>query len=856
MSVRKSNKHLSMIANFLTLMMLATPHALIAYPLQRNMIAEQLGWVPSSENHCGGYYLDDAFQYPVKVDKNDVIAITGHQGLYAQRGVSNLVGGVTINRFGQQITADKALLYRDPETYKLTAIDMIGDVHLREPNTLIVSKKGFYNLKSKSKTLMDVLYRTTLNGRQIAGPKTVSHEAAEKKRKITSLTAWGEAHEISQNEPQVYELSKASFTTCPPINPSWSIHAGHIVLDKNAGRGYATNARLAIRQIPIFYTPYISFPLDNRRKSGFLWPTYGGSSASGPSFFFPFYWNIAPNYDMTITPAALFKRGLQLSDKFRYLTTTSSGFFDVAVLPNDRFFSIFQRDTKKDPPVVPTQPIPVTLAEVNRLLNASPTRRSLIWRDKSRFDEHWSSHIDFNYVSDDYYMRDFGNVNQITQNQLLQEGDIFYKSQNWDFIGRLQTYQTLHPYNEKQVLNQYRRFPQLILNGDYPEQRFGLEYFINSEVTHFDILNTPGTQQNSPIGNRLHAQPGVSLPFVWPYFYITPRAQAALTEYNLYQTNDTGTPTTIRRAVPIFDVASGMTLNRDTQFFHHRFQQTLEPQIYYTYIPYRGQSDIPLFDTTVNELSYDQIFNYNRFTGIDRIGDANQIGLGVSTRFIDQETGFEKIRIGAGDIVYFANRIVTLCNDDSCSDNPTSHGNYQRLSPLTGLFEYHVNPAWKFGANAIWDPILKQLGMSTLGLNYKPDEKHILNFVYTYARTGDWTLISTDSKDNLKVTDFSFIWPVPFTHDFSAVGRWSQNWNQRHLQNLLYGLQYDTCCWAVQLVGGRAFRNLDTANNNKPTYNGEFYFQFSLKGLGEAGYGNTPLSAITGYNPATFGQDV
>src|SRR5579862_1553267 len=197
---KKINTGLSIIASFLALNIFsATARA-------GDTTAEQLGWVASTDNHCGGYYLEEPFLYPVKVDKSSAVEITGHHGLFSQRGISNLVGGVTINRFGQQITADQAYLYRDPETFKLTAINMIGDVHLREPNTLIVGKKGYYNFKSKNKSLIDVLYRTTLNGRQVAGPKVVAQEDREKKRKITTLTAWGKAYEISQSEPRVYEL--------------------------------------------------------------------------------------------------------------------------------------------------------------------------------------------------------------------------------------------------------------------------------------------------------------------------------------------------------------------------------------------------------------------------------------------------------------------------------------------------------------------------------------------------------------------------------------------------------------------------------------------------------------------------
>ncbi len=823
------------------------------------IIAQQLGWVKSKENNCGGYYLEQAFATHPAVSKTSPVFITGNQALLSQRATS-ILQNVTITRDDQQITADTGYLYRQTTTRQFSVIDMIENVHVREPNTLIIGEKGSYHFKTNSKLLTGVLYRTSLqNGRQIAGPH-IAGEDIRKPHKITLLTAWGKAHEFSQTEPKIYELSQASYSTCPPIQPTWQVKASHIVLNKNTGRGYATHARLYLKNLPVFYTPYINFPLDRRRKTGFLWPTIGGSNQWGPYFLLPFYWNLAPNYDTTITMGLLTKRGVQLSDIFRYLTPLNSGRMDVSVLPNDKLFAIFQKKNKENPPATPPgQPISVTQAELNRLLNSSTTRKSFFWRDDAQFDEHWSSHIDFNYAGDDYYLRDFGsNLNEITQNQLLQEADLYYKSQNWNFTGRVQAYQTLHPLDENLVLNQYRRFPQLILNADYPDKPLGFEYFINNELTHFDLRNTPGTTTNLPIGNRMHIQPGISLPLFWPYFYINPRIQLSMTQYQLYQTTATQTPSSARRSIPIFDIASGLFFTQDISFFHRAFQQTLEPQIYYTYVPYRNQVSIPIFDTTVSALTYDQIFNYNRFSGIDRIGDANQIGVGVTTRLIDQETGFEKVRLGVGELVYFANRHVTLCNNPTiCSDNPTNPNLTRRLSPLSGFLRYNVNASWNFSTDTIWNPITKQLDNATLGLHYEPETQHIINVGYSYGRGTDPLsgLVTTNAANNLKVTDFSFAWPV--VRDISAVGRWTQNWNHAHLQNLLYGLQYDTCCWAVRLVAGRAFVGFDPNQNNAPKYNAEFYIQFSLKGLGDIGSGNPDalLSSITGYN-THFGQDL
>lgn len=816
--------------------------------LAQDAVAKQLGWVQEDFSPCGGYYLDPPLIYPSD-DKQDLIETTGDQGLFSFRGTSILEGKVTITRAGQQMTANKAYLYRHSTTGKLSAIEMLGDVHLREPNTLIIGKKGRYNFETKTKSVMNILYRTTLINKKNPQNKNPTREELQQERKITNLTAWGRADEFSQSKPKIYELTKASFSTCPPIRPAWRLKASHIELNKNTGRGYATHARLLVKDVPIVYLPYLNFSIDRQRKTGFLWPIIGGSNTSGPTLLTPFYWNMAPHYDMTITPGILTKRGFQLTDNFRYLTKTSSGKINFSILPHDRYFANFQRQEEAE---FANSTDSIQQAELNRLLGYSTTRKGLFWRNDSQFNEHWSGRVDFNYAGDDYYMRDFGNLNEITDNQLLQEGDLYYKGTNWNFTTRVQAYQTLHPIEEPNVTNPYRRFPQLILKGDYPEQLFGLEYFIENELTHFQILKTPGTNTELSMGNRINIQPGVSLPLNWTSLYVTPRLQLAMTQYQLYQIADTNTPASKRRTLPIFDIVSGLAFNRETSLFQHTFNQTLEPQIYYTYIPYRNQASIPIFDTTVNTLNYDQIFNYNRFTGLDRIGDANQIGVGVTTRLIDEESGLEKVRLGAGEIVYFADRLVTLCNNDSCTDNPQNHLNKQRFSPVSGVLDYHVNDRWKLAGNAIWDPVTKQVDNATISLHYQPDDFRIINLGFSYALNGDiFSGISVNNaQNNLKLTDFSFAWPV--VSSVSLVGRWTQDWNQDRLQNLLSGLQYDTCCWAVRLVGGRAFTNL---MNNSPQYHNEFYIQFALKGIGDIGSGNpnSLLNTISGYK-SQFGQ--
>jgi LPS-assembly protein len=837
--------------------------------LTSDAIGRQLGWIPSDDNQCHGYYLEGPFTYPVNIENKAALEITSEQGFYTQRGTSILEKNVTANRAQQQITADKVFLHRDMKTGKLTTMDMLGNVHLREPNTLIIGEEGHYEFGTESKSMTHLYYRTSLGiGKKVIGPK-IPLQDTQHERKIIETTAWGKATEFESTEPLVYDLYQSSFTTCPPINPSWQIKASHIELNKNSGRGYATHARFLIKDVPVFYIPYFNFSIDKQRKSGFLWPTIGFTSNKwGPYLLTPFYWNMAPNYDMVITPGLLTKRGVQLSDTFRYLSTVNAGKLNLTVLPGDRAFRKFQQDLRDDPANANApfgQPASITEAETNRLLDASTTRTGFSWLDNSRFNQYWSSHVDFSYASDDYYLRDFGrNLSDITQNQLAQEADLFFSSPHWNFTARLQAYQTLHPVEENFVLNQYRRLPQLTLTADYPDQILGLEFFMSSDLTHFDILKNPGVPMSSPVGNRLHFQPGISLPLYWPYFYIAPRIQVALTQYNLQQTTgtttpnlpqptDTKTPNAIHRSLPIFDLASGLSFTRNINLFSYFFQQTLEPQAYYTYIPYRNQNAIPNFDTTVNMLAYDQIFNYNRFTGIDRIGDANQIGMGVTTRLIDVETGLEKVRFGVGGIVYFANRRVTLCQNDSCTNNPENPANRRRLSPLSGLLNLMISPQWTFTSNLIWNTTSRLVDNATLAFHYQPGLQKIINLGYTYARNYDIVsgIVVNTGKNNLKITDISLAWPL--FYGISTMGRWSQDWNGNHFQNLLFGLQYDTCCWAVRLVGGKAFTNLE---ENKPKYNSQFFIQFDLKGLGNVGSDPSKLlSSIAGYN-TQFGQEL
>jgi len=428
------------------------------HSLTEAAIAKDLGWIPSTENRCGGNYLEQPFDSAKELEHSDLINVKANQMLFAQHGTSIGEGGVTITRFGQQIVASKAYLYRDPVTGKLSTIDLIDNVVLREPNNLVIAKYAHFDLKTKGESLHDILYRTSIYSTHEAQKNQVYTGAElEKVRKIIQLTAWGRAYEFKQSEPQIYDLQKVSYSTCPPTSNTWQVQASDINLNKVTGRGVARNARLYVKGVPIFYTPYLNFPLDARRQTGFLTSTIGHSSKSGYAVHTPFYWNMAPNYDSTLTPAYMSKRGIQLSELFRYLTPTSTGNIYVAALPSDQAF-MQQKDSY--PLKYSGSTDPFVLADLQRLQNASDSRKSLFWKDDSRFNEHWFANVDYSYVSDDYYLSDLrNNFNEVTQNQLLQQGQIGYESEHWKVLTRLQGYETLHPVDQSPVLNQYTRLP-------------------------------------------------------------------------------------------------------------------------------------------------------------------------------------------------------------------------------------------------------------------------------------------------------------------------------------------------------------------------------------------------------------
>ena len=499
------------------------------------IISNLLGW-QKSNNMCGGFYAEPYLSMLNTTLADDVVQISADQVSFYDDGKSTLLGNVVVEQPAKKMIANKAYIYRDGATDQITNVEAFGKVVLREPGRMLVGKQGDFQWNKNTGSLDNAIYR-------------FSYSQAENKEgsieKLDGLNAWGRASKIKLLDNGDYELTKATFATCPVENPAWHMDSSHITIDNDEGRAYAHNVFLNVGDIPIFYFPYLNFPVDNKRHSGLLMPIFGYSSDGGASFGIPYYWNMAPNYDMLITPRYYSKRGLLSKAKFRYLTDISEGELFGSYIPGDNSFANFIDDNQAQDP---------------DLALASTDRYQINFLNSTQFNDYWSLDAQFQYVSDDYFLQDFGNsIDIMTDNQLLRQVDLTYTDNHWTFVSRLQSYQTLHPFNASTVSDVYSRYPQLLLNGYYADiADTPLLFQIDNE--YVDYIWPGDDKDNHSSGNRFHTNPGLSLPLTRSWGYMTPKLQLQATDYDLTRNHDLGNNYSI--VVPQYSIDSGLYFDK------------------------------------------------------------------------------------------------------------------------------------------------------------------------------------------------------------------------------------------------------------------------------------------------------
>jgi LPS-assembly protein len=800
--------------------------------------AQVLHWVPTpitAENLCGGYYFEPAsitaYPTPLPLTEMQIDITSAGPALYSLEGNSSLQDNVIMLQPGRKIRADKATLIPNKETGKIEIIDLQGDVQFQEAGRLIVGKSAEINMEKGTLSAKKGGYHILRPAK--AGP----------------MDAWGTAEEAHRSSPTYSWFKRATYTTCTPTDPTWRIQSEKLILNKETGRGTAKDVVLYAKNTPFFYSPYLSFPIDKRRYSGFLYPNFGYDSQSGAFIGFPYYFNLAPNYDNTFTLTPMSQRGVMGENLFRYLTPRHAGLLDFSFLPNDRAFADFKNNIPAQyPENFYNQPF------LNTLSHSSDNRGNVLFHNDTHFNTQWTSSADINYVTDDYYFQDMkSSLAGVSTDQLLNQASLAYQGLHWQFSSTVQTFQTLHPIDQTFILDQYQRLPALTLAANWPDSPHSLSYGFNSELVYFDHTHDFFTGAPYPTGSRFHFNPQISLPRSTSSAFFIPSLALDLTQYGvrnngIMQGNSivpsSNPDLNQARALPIFNLDGGLYFDRSLQLGKKSYSQTLEPRAFYLFVPSTDQNDIPIFDTTLPPFSFDELYRTNRFMGYDRMGDANQIAIGVTSRLLDRYTGAEKARASIGGIYYF--RKQTVCLYPDCRDDPTQG---DTVSPIAGELAYYLHPHVSMVGNAAWDPNNGTMNNDSVSLRYAPDQKRILNLSYQYIRNGDvldpGNLDST--QNNMHRIDLSVSWPL--TMHWSIVGDWNYNISHAHPQLYFYGLEYDTCCLAVRAVSSRILQAEDTVTGNT-RFRSAYYLQFMLKGLGAVGANggsNLLTSSIPGY---------
>ncbi len=796
------------------------------------------GWEPdTSLGVCKGSYLEplteSVYQLPMPMMQSKT-SVSADLFNIRSVGESHISGNVVVSQPGRELTSDEAILIRG-QRGDFERVILTGHVVFREAGRRFTGDSATVDLIRNEAWIDNSQYRLftpteTLYLMQLAAGQMDATAS------VTSLTLRGHSKHIWRDSTGRFHLTRADLTSCPPVGtPTWQLHAGKLVLNPSTGWGSAQHVRLTLKSVPLLYIPYIRFPIDSRRQSGILYPQINYSNSNGLQIAQPIYWNMAPNFDGLLTPQYLEDRGMFWKTQLRYLTSNSKGHLQVNGIWDDRKFRAFQ----KNAPLEFMNVVPPS--ELKRLTNESDNRAMVHWQHVTAIAPHWRGEGDFNWVSDDYFLQDFHGLNLAnTNDQLRQAASLRFSNANWDVVGQVLYYDALHPINRAFVAEQYGRLPSLNVYGDFPARFSPFEVTLDAEMVNFWRDQNPGENTIPVSGMRYHVLPNISLPLrrgLGAYFI--PSFGFDMTQYDL--SHNSPNANDITRTLPIINVDTGVNLERGLRFGGKNWTQTLSPRVYYLYIPEQGQSEIPLFDTGLNIFTFDQLFRTNRFNGLDRINDANQLSYAVTTRLLTADKAIERARFSIGQIVYFQDRNVRLCvkSPMGCIDNRTyiareSISNTARVSPLVAEFNYALNHWWQFNSSVAYRTDDGKMNNATAYLQFQPGVNQFFHAGYTFLRAGD-NLTSVSSgiveHDNLEQLDLATMWPV--SKRLQVIGRWNYNLSHRHSQAYLYGLEYENCCWALRFVAGRTYKGVD--ENNQLKYNRAFYIQFQFKGLGQVG---------------------
>jgi LPS-assembly protein len=672
------------------------------------------------------------------------------------RGQTLFEGNARLSQPGRRLDADRMTYHGEADL-----LEAEGDVHLQQNNLLLDAARASYR------------------------PKTGEGELEQARYALPGTGMRGTAEHITLGDGQQrIELDKPSYTTCPSDTPVWAIVADSMVLDRASGRGTAEGASLQIGGTRLPGLPAFSFPIDNRRHSGFLPPSIGYGDTNGVELTVPYYFNLAPNYDLTLAPRLMSRRGILLNGEFRFLTPSWRGELQGEYLPVDRIYA------------------------------GNDQRGSLRWLTDGRPLPGWRAHVDVNYASDPDYLSDLGNnLASIAERHLERTIELSHLGSRSALALRVQNFQTIDttiPASDRP----YSRLPQLIGHIEQPLGNL-TTLSLDGEYAHFD-------RDTGVTGQRFDLQPALTMRWENAWSYISPRLAMRYTDYRLKNTLGDTHPS---RSTHSLSLDAGMFFERPVNFGGMAMTQTLEPRLYYLYVPYRDQSTLPVFDTDRYDFGFDGLFRENRFSGPDRVGDANHLTLALSSRLLEQRSGAERLRFGIGQTFYFQDRNVTLPGD--AAETATR-------SALVAGFSAIINPRWRLDSAVQWEPDSNRVTQSLVRIGWNDGNDHHINAGYR-LRQGD-----------TEQADIAGSWRL--NARTSLVGRWTYSLRRQQTLEALAGIEYGSCCWKVRAL---LQHYLDDVGNDANT---GILLQLELRGLGRLGKNIDSLMSdgLAGYRPGTI----
>lgn len=692
-------------------------------------------------------------------------------------------GSVDIMQGNSRLQADEVQLHQketpgQPEPVR--TVDALGNVHYDDNQVILKGPKGWANLNTKDTNVWEGDYQMV--GRQGRGKADLMKQRGENRYTI---------------------LDNGSFTSCLPGSDTWSVVGSEIIHDREEQVAEIWNARFKVGPVPIFYSPYLQLPVGDKRRSGFLIPNAKYTTTNYFEFYLPYYWNIAPNMDATITPHYMHRRGnIMWENEFRYLTQAGAGLMELDYLPSDK---VYEDEHPED----------------------SNSRRWLFyWQHSGVMDQVWRFNIDYTKVSDPTYFNDFDNkYGSSTDGYATQKFSVGYAVQNFDATLSTKQFQVFDDTSG----NSYAAEPQLDVNY-YHNDLGPFDTRVYGQAVHF-----VNTNSNMPEATRVHLEPTINLPLSNTWGSINTEAKLLATHYqqtNLdwYNSNPQNNKLadSVNRVMPQFKVDGKMVFERDMEMLAPGYTQTLEPRAQYLYVPYRDQSDIYNYDSSLLQSDYSGLFRDRTYGGLDRIASANQVTTGITTRVYD-DAAVERFNISVGQIYYFTESRtgddnITWENDDKTGSLVWAGDTYWRISERWGL-----------RGGIQYDTRLDNVATSNSSIEYRRDEDRLVQLNYRYASPEyiQATLpkyYSTAEQYKNGISQVGAVASWPIADRWSIVGAYYYDTNANKQADSMLGVQYSSCCYAIRVGYERKLNGWDN-DKQHAVYDNAIGFNIELRGL-------------------------